>query len=292
MSTWSSASAGCPHCGQQIAEKAVRCVHCKRWVNQLRTPVFMGYFRQAIIQNWPLYLGALVFFYGVTVMLSLQALNFNMAYCLQTAFGHSLKGIGWFVVCVVVLYMWFRPLALRPGNHVFYGLRCLAIALFVLCQYGENWAVPQNWQRYANAVDQQQQIVYREMVNRHEWFGQLKRSAPFTPMAADKRRLTLKVNGYVGSFGLNPKLQHSIIYNTFLVKHQLQLPPTAASLQAGPEHWSPLYVSWQQADQLVIPDVLSWVETDASASKTADLDGIIGSDVLSRLAPAAFKEAM
>jgi hypothetical protein len=274
----------CPHCNAAIAPRAVRCHHCKKWVNQLSTALFMQRFQQAITGNWAGYIGISLFFAGVVMSLSLQTMRFNWAECFKFAMGHQLRAWLWFGVASVIAYMWVRPLGVRNNERLFQRLASGLMLLFVACQYAESWMVPANIRYYNDKQDTLSQIHLRERTNRHNWFGQTTRKTPFNPQPVGSQRVKAVVNGVTGVFGVNTSLQHSVINRRFIDRNLLELPPTLGELHAGQERWAPVYVQWQvfttpQGHPVNRPDVLTWVQTDGPAA-AGDWDGILGRDII------------
>jgi hypothetical protein len=272
----------CPHCQTAIPAQAVRCFQCKKWVNQLSSAAFLNQYVQAISKNWPVYLGLSLFFLGIVVAISLKTLNFHWAETLRFAFGHWLRASLWFAAISVFTYLWVRPLAIRTNQRLIPTVSVALIIIFSVCHYAESWSVPQFLRYYNTKQETLSQIHLRERVNRQEWFGQTKRQTPFNPLPKGKKTLQISVNNRLGTFGINPQLQHSVIFSRFVSKHLLEVPPNANDLQAGLERWSPVYLNWTVAKHPAVTNVLTWVQTDGPDSTPA-LDGIIGQDILAQL---------
>ena len=286
----------CPHCHAAIAEKAVRCCHCKTWINQLSSPLFIKRFQKTLVSHWPGYLGISLFFVGVIMALSLQTMRFNWQECFKFALGHQFKAWMWFGVATIVTYMWVRPLGVRNNDRLFRQLGVGLLLLFVACQYAESWMVPANIRYYNDKQDVLSQIHLRERTNRHNWFGQTKRKTPFNPQPVGHQRVKAMVNGMAGVFAVNTSLQHSVINRRFVDRNLLEMPPTQGELIAGEERWTPVYLEWQldlnplahnlgtpnsnhQKNAEKMSDVLTWVQTDGPAA-AGDWDGILGRDIL------------
>jgi hypothetical protein len=287
-------TAQCPHCHAAIAPQAVRCHHCKQWVNALSGKAFLTRFMQAVASHWPLYALLTCFFYGVTLALSAPTLGYNWQNCVPFAFGHTVRAGLWFVVSITVVYMWVRPIPVRADTRLFKHIGLMAVVLFAACHYTENWSIPHLLKTMAQDQEALTQVHLRENYNRQDWFGSVSRTQAFNPKALGTQQLTLLINGHEGQFGVNPQLQHSVVFAQFLMRHQLQLPPTANTLVAGPESWTPLYLTWAwpKANGKTlhnptppIPNALTWIQTDAH-QPTQPIDGIVGQDVLTQLNPA------